>query len=221
MEGEAIVRAKSLVWLSGYSLGAVADEMEEVRKQRKECDSIIVQELLQHTSQVSPDELPEGVEQALTHLAGYLARSVLKVHKCEACHDLLRYATTCLDPDIVSTDPGEERGTGSTPALSSFTEYLDRGKLVHPSTLSVQVTTDICHYYRWLLINEDTKWRLFGCNDPKQAFQSIISIELKNKGHIQDLMCSKGHLFTQEVLPKFAGALFNVFTSNYSKEQNS
>ena len=46
-EGEAVIRVKSLVWLSGYSLGTVASVMEDACQQRRQEDAEVVEALVE------------------------------------------------------------------------------------------------------------------------------------------------------------------------------
>ena len=149
LEGEAVIRVKSLVWLSGYSLGTVTTQMEEARQQRQREDDIAVETLLAAASCAENERLTEGAEQAVAHVAGYLARSVNRKHKCEACHELLVNIGQCqLEKTTTDIEELDGAGAGLKQALRTFTELLNRGGLLCPSELAVDVTTDICHTYR-------------------------------------------------------------------------
>ena len=50
MEGEAVIRVKSLVWLSVYSLGTVTAVMTEARQQRQQDDAEVVETLVELAS---------------------------------------------------------------------------------------------------------------------------------------------------------------------------
>lgn len=148
-EGEAVIRVRSLIWLSGYSLGTVTAQMEEARQQRRRDDDVVAETLVAATSCAEHDRLTEGTEQAVAHVAGYLARSVTKTHKCEACHELLANREQGrLEKLRVDSETVDGAGPGLTAALKTFTELLNRGGLLCPSELAVEVTTDICHVYR-------------------------------------------------------------------------
>ena len=106
MEGEAVIRVKSLVWLSGYSLGTVTAVMTEARQQRQQDDAEVVETLVEFASCAEHETLSEGAEQTIAHVAGYLARSALRRKQCHACHALLVNAepdqlkAVCLDTDV-------------------------------------------------------------------------------------------------------------------------
>lgn len=104
--------------------------------------------------------------------------------------------------------------------LKSFTDLLSRGRLVCPSHMNVCFTKDACHVYRWLL-KKGTRYTLFGCTNPKEAFQKVIVALGEGDDQLATLSCASGHNFLKMLYSKMAGTLFNAFTSNYSKERNS
>ena len=150
-EGEAVIRVKSLVWLSGYSLGTVNAVMKEALQQRQQDDAEVVETLVEFASNAEHEALSEGAEQAITHVAGYLARSTLRKKQCRGCHDLLvnkepaelqevRIEGDIRLPGISAPDLGETART--------FTSLLNRGRLLCPSELGVELSSNICHTYR-------------------------------------------------------------------------
>ena len=150
LEGEAVIRVKSLVWLSGYSLGTVAEHMSEARRQRQQEDDCVVEALVVAASCAVKESLTEGAEQAVAHVAGYLARSSLRRVKCQGCQNLLvNKSQGQLEEMRLETDgeQSDRAGPGLSEALKTFTNLINRG-LLCPSELAVNVTTDICHTYR-------------------------------------------------------------------------
>ena len=149
LEGEAVLRVKSLVWLSGYSLGTVAAQMKEARRQRQQEDDMVIEALVVAASCAENEALAEGVEQAVAHVAGYLARSIPKQLKCQACHDLLvNRGQGQLEKMRLEADDEQLESAGLREAVKTFTDLISRGGLLCPSDLAVDVTTDICHIYR-------------------------------------------------------------------------
>lgn len=96
------------------------------------------------------DDLTEGTDQALVHLAGYLAHNVLLTHKCRSCQDIL-INRKALDETTNDTIHGDENMVVSEGKLKSFTDLLSRGGLVCPFHKTVCLTRDVCHIYRWLM----------------------------------------------------------------------
>jgi hypothetical protein len=220
MEGEAVVRAKSLVWLSGYSLGEVATEMDKARQQRKMDDTNVINNLVEAASQAEREDIDDATEQAISHLAGYLARSVLKVHRCEPCQDLLVNREASQESAVISLDVDEAQ-EDVRKSLKTFTDLLNRGNLMCPSITAVDVSKEICHTYRCLMKDKVTRYALFGCTNPKEAFQNVMSKISENNDQLRDLSCVNGHKFVDKTFRTMAGALFNAFTSNYSKDITS
>ena len=126
--------------LSGYSIHTVSEDMETARRQRHADDASVVGELIEMVSVDGRLQLEE-TEQAIAHLAGYLARSALKKYKCDACHSQL----VCNTPAKVTAIELEQTETvthssETQMALRSFIELLNRGRLVFPSDTVLTVT---------------------------------------------------------------------------------
>jgi len=175
LEGEAVIRAKSLVWLSGYTLGTVAVEMRPVADQRRASDEETIQLLSERTKEADrPEEFPEGTEEALNHLGGYLAYSVRKKHKCSSCVELLANQHG-KPPDEVRA-PSDD--TENSPELKGFTELLNRKRLMCPSVACIQLVKEVCLLYR-NVTEDDSRTELFGTSNPKGVFQGIVAKRMK------------------------------------------
>ena len=74
--------------------------------------------------------------------------------------------------------------------------------------------------HRWLVQDAETRYALFGCSQPRAAFQKVAAAIGQEDTRLVELHCRNGHGFMQ-ILTKMAGALFNIFTSNYASETNS
>ena len=152
LEGEAVIRVKSLIWLSGYSLGTVSACMAEAQQQRQRDDAEVVKTLVEFASCAEHETLSEGAEQAIIHVAGYLARSALKKKQCRACQALLvnkeptQLQEVCLDADA---DHHGVAAPGLDEAIKTFTDLLNRGRLLCPSELAVNLSMKICLVYRY------------------------------------------------------------------------
>ena len=173
MEGEAVIRAKSLIQLSGYSLHGISNAMGSARRQRQLDDAEVAEELLETASLDVPLHLDEGTEQAIGHLAGYLVRSALKKHKCDACHSQL----VCDVPSEViairlESMETKDHSNEAQEALRSFCDILNRGKLIFPSDTTLLLTKNVCHIYRQIMRDDASRYALFGCANPRGVFQS-------------------------------------------------
>ena len=73
-----------------------------------------------------PEEFPEGTNEALNHLGGYIAYSVRKRHKCSSCVELLAVQHGEPAGELPSTSADTE----NPPERKGFTELLDRGRLM-------------------------------------------------------------------------------------------
>ncbi|KAG0719650.1 hypothetical protein GWK47_050051 [Chionoecetes opilio] len=118
----------------------------------------------------------------------------------------------------------ELRGQDVIVAMKLFTGFLSRWRLVSPSQFAVSLTKDVCYIYRWLWKEKATRYALFGYTKPKAAFQKVIVTLGEEDDQLATLCCANNHCFLEKVEKVYfsiAGALFNAFTSNYSKEKNS
>ena len=190
-EGEAIIRSKSLLWLSGYSLDTVTVAMRPVTQQRMENDQRAITELTEYaaaaTSADSLEEGPEGTQQALLHLAGYLAHSVKKIHKCDECLHLL---SDGLRAQLVTVRADTE-DTEEKLVASSFTD-LNRGKLLQPSELCVRITVEVCQIYRLLVTSPSgPRATLMGSSNPKNVFRCAVQNLLSVSEELQGNACKK------------------------------
>ena len=69
-EGEAVIRAKNLVSLSGFSPREVASLMKEAKELRRINDDRVIDKLVEAASQTDDSIVNEGTEQAMHHVAG-------------------------------------------------------------------------------------------------------------------------------------------------------
>lgn len=68
--------------------------------------------------------------------------------------------------------------------------------------------------------NPETRYALFGCSQPRAVFEKVVATIGDDNTRLNDLRCGNGHAFIR-TLRWMAGALFNIFTSNYAAEANS
>ena len=89
MEREAVIRAKNLVSLSGFSPREIPKSREKAKELRRIDDDRVIDKLVEAASQTDDSIVNEGTEQAMHHVAGYLARTTINTHTCQPCQDLL------------------------------------------------------------------------------------------------------------------------------------
>ena len=88
-----------------------------------------------------------------------------------------------------------------------------------PFHMAVCLAKDVCRSYRHISRLKATRYALFSCTNPKDAFMKVAA-SLAEEDKLATLHCLEGHSFLK-VCMTMAGALFNAFTSNYTKEVNS
>ena len=89
MKGEAVIRAKNLVSLSGFSPREVSSLVKEAKELRRIDDDRVIDKLVEAASQTEDSIVNEVTGQAMHHVAGYLARTTMNTHKCQPRQDLL------------------------------------------------------------------------------------------------------------------------------------
>ena len=104
--------------------------------------------------------------------------------------------------------------------LRSFIELLNRGRLVFPSDTVLTVTKKACRLYKEIVKNDKSNYALFGCANPKKAFESVV-IRLGEEEETAALVCAQWHRLTDKLLKTMTSALFNAITANYSRDVNS
>ena len=190
--------------------------MKEAKELRRIDDDRVIDKLIEAASQTDDSIVNEKTEQAMHHVAGYLAHTTMNTHKCQPCQDLLvnREASQCSFINN-SEEIAEETNSKST---FSFADYLNRGNLLFPSEMPLSASKKNCHAYRSLTENNEAKYALFGCSNTRKAFSNVMINILKDNEDYNNLTCINGHLFLEQTFKTMTRSLFNVFTSNYVRE---
>ena len=211
-ENEAVIRIKGLFWWSGVSVGQIAAIMAPAQQEHRQRDADTAGELaMSVTISTDPAELHDSAKAALGHIAGYLAHSATKWSKCSSCASML--VNHHAEPVTVTMEP-------SVPAIfTSFTDLVNRGKLLVPSTTAVDMTLQLCHIWRQLVGEEDSRNKLMSSYNPRQVFVETVEAV----GGDEDAFgeeCEEGHsLF--KLQRRMASALFSLFAGNMAREINS
>ena len=180
MENEAIIRTESLIWWSGYSPIEVSNMMITCRDERKLEDAKATNELVEAARRMEREELPDSSKAALGHIAGYLAHSATKSKTCGACANLL---VDRHDSSMAVRLEDDARGQVDT-IYRSFTELLDRGKLVKPSSTAIAITMIICNTWKGLIKEKANRDKLMSCDLPKKVFTEVVSILMREDSHL-------------------------------------
>lgn len=217
MENEAVIRTKCLIWWSGYSTVEVSRRMAPSLQEREREDMDVVKELVEVVSQAEREEIDDATKAALGHIAGYLARSATRGSKCGACADLL--VDREASPLEVRFEDNRDKQVEAI--YRSFTELLDRGKLLAPSFIAIDITLDICHIWRWLVKEETSRQKLLGCNLPRKVFIEVVNMVTSEDARLTGTSCAEGHSLVDKLVRQMAGALFNLFAGNMVRDTNS
>lgn len=218
MENEAVIRVKSLIWWSGFSVHEISQAMSPSHQQRELDDSQVVEELVGTVSHTDCEDLEDSTKASLGHIAGYLARSATRGKTtCGSCADLL--VDRSSNPLDVSL---EENNSMLVEAIyRSFSEQLDRGKLLCPSSTAINATLRICHIWRGLVKDEQSRQKLMMCCVPRKVFVGTVIRVISEDAELSLSTCNEGHNLIDKLAPKMAGALFNLFAGNMVRDINS
>ena len=63
--------------------------VKKAKELRRIDDDRVIDKLVEAASQTDDSIVNEGTEQAMHHVAGYLARTTINTHTCQPCQDLL------------------------------------------------------------------------------------------------------------------------------------
>ena len=127
--------------------------MKEAKELRRIDDDRVIGKLVEAASQTDDSIVNEGTEQAIFHVAGYLARTTMNIRKCQPCQDLLVNREAYQGSFVNNSEEiAEETNSKST---FSLTNYLNCGNLLCPSEMALSASNDICHTYRSLTENNE------------------------------------------------------------------
>ena len=73
---------------------------------------------------------------------------------------------------------------------------------------------------RCLVQDTETRCALYGCSQPRGAFEKVVTAIGQQNTRLNNLKCKNDHSF-MKTLARMAGSLYNIFTSNYAAELNS
>jgi hypothetical protein len=222
LEAEKKIRIKCLVKHGQVSLQEVREafaDCSETEKDRVASEALVVLSSLPSDSLSSDFEFETGEEGIIFFVAGYIARSLLRLSNCEECKILLR-----KNDDIPEIQFEDEEGSSEQErkARESYINMINRGGLVTPSDL-VNVTCLHAIQLKGMIFDQGEVQKLFlQSGNPKEVFVQCFSEILQREKATEALLlqtCSKDHKF-EEFVPKIATRIFNIFSKNFVAELN-
>jgi hypothetical protein len=230
LEAEKKIRIKCLVKHGQVSLQEVREafaDCSETEKDKIASEASGVLSSLQSDSLSSNFEFETGEQGIIFFVAGYIARSLLRLSKCEGCKILLKKNDEI--PEVEFEDEEEYSLSGSMcesrdqerKARESYMNMINRGGLVTPSDL-VNVTCLHALQLKALIFDGGDVQKLFlQSGSPKNVFVQCFIEMLQQEATEALLMhtCAENHKF-EEFVPKIAARIFNIFSKNFVAELN-
>ena len=117
-----------------------------------------------------------------------MAHVATKAGKCEV------YSGYLVARDKTSIKVEREGGPDEgTDIMHSFSRVLDRGRLLVPSPVTIEVTLFVLNIWKSITQDPGSRKVLFSCSQSREAFADIVQ-EIGNLSEkISDLQCENGH----------------------------
>lgn len=202
-ECENKLRIKSLLKLQlPFSKGVVKfDEMSkydtELINPSETCELELFIKVSPEDIEACSDYLP-----VVAYIAGYCCYSILRKYKCEQCKTHLVKTELEELPDVNHF---------------SFINNIDRGRLLYPNDISVNIVL-----YSYIVVSKLTKDENFLAmhNQRQVAHRTIIDCLLENEVSFSSEFCDNGHSLCK-ISKLIVWKSCNVLLSNFCKQVNS
>ena len=218
LEAEKIIRMKSLIRYSNFSLG----EIKTLFSDEKEVNEQVIHQILdcfgEFDMNLNEEDLAE--QNILFYIAGYIARSLRKNMACEECGKQLiasmKTPKIQLEASDVITNQEKE-------ARDNFLNQINRGGLCTPSDLTFIACIFATNFFEAIMQNDTAKDILLTSESPILVFTKTC-VQLAQMSHggkeFSDQQCDMGHEFL-EVFRQICRKLFNIMMKNFVSEVNS
>ena len=164
--------------------------------------------LIEILSAVNLDDLSQDDANVIFFVSGYIARSISRRRKCNACKLLL--VDSYAAPEIQKCAP--------TVCVELF-ESVDRGGLSAPTQLCFATTAIAVQLYTALASDAVIKKKLLGLSNQRSAFTIAVSKVVASHSckNLLQQHCRAGHLNFERIIQ----TAFNCFAKNELKRLNA
>ena len=206
VEAEKEIRVK-------YSIKEVCEIMKTDKK--------VDEDILVSHSETIMDGLSENIDNETLHMdnniifyiAGFIARSLKKIIKCEECSNICGTNEEISMPTVV--DIPED--------CDSFLNSINRGGLIKPSDLTFLSCIASWSVYKLIMDNNDSKSYFLLCKSQLAVFVKCLFIHIKDNDTYSDILktsCMRDHSF-ETIIKSVAETFFNVIAKNFVSDVNS
>ena len=207
VECDRKIRAVSLLKFDGFSLAEIDEAVQSSSQDERqstddERTADTVAELITLNSWPTASDA-----NVIYYVSGAIARSVIRITKCNNCKDLLVSSDKTMEPLQLE-------GTSNYKA-SSFFDNINRGGLCRPSDYCFLVAVQCWRVYEYIKLSTILKGKLLGAANQRHLFVKIMERATENgQLLVQGNFCAKGHDVKELVTIRF----FNCVAKNLAKE---
>ena len=142
------------------------------------------------------------------YVSGYIARSIIRVTKCDECTEVLRESN--VEPLIFDESMDYQS--------SEFFDAVNRGGLSRPTELTFLLVIHCWQVYEEIKLSKDLRSRLLTADSQRQLFCKVIERTTYSEQSALPLdhatVCSKGHNLKMLIASRF----FNCAAKNLVKD---
>lgn len=203
LEGDRKIRAVSLLKFSGISLAdidsAIQSEHDASVLDAAAADIIVNSLLFNQIPSTSDANI-------LYYISGAIARSVVRVTKCDDCREVL-VTSTEIEPMEV-----EESQTFSA---STFLDSINRGGLIKPTDYCFMTVTQCWQIYEEIRQTTELNEKLLKVTNQRLLFVNVME-RASSDGQLlmTSCFCNKGHDLSSMICRRF----FNCVAKNLVKD---
>lgn len=219
LEAEKSIRVKSLILFSRMSIIEVKDCLSTDSKQEDQngAERLLDALPIEDFTWVLPENKAD--QNMLFYVAGFHARSIRKVSKCQKCTSLVMESPeqpTLTFEEQALTNEEENR-------KKEFLMQVNRGGLVTPTEVAYMSCMYIYSFFDSIMKNDSTKNIVTKAENPRNLFlialEEVMRMSMETDSFL-GIYCEEGHEFLPLFL-KISSSLFNLMMKNFVNDLNS
>lgn len=223
LEAEKSIRVRSLIKFSKMDIHEAKSAMTEATEEQ---ETILKAEMLEILSTLDGNELTvectdSGDQNIIFYIAGFIARSISKSSKCQACKYL--YVASDEVPALTFSEARSGDLTNQEETMrATFLNQVNRGGLCTPTDLVYLSCLYIWNFYQTLVNHESLLDQVYASGNPRTMFAGMVTTLMadgENSSEILKTHCRQEHSF-DTTFHQISKKIFNMMTSNYVSQLN-